>query len=362
MPADTVTDGLTIDELTIPASLDAHGGADFAAMTRIRNEVEAEILGTDDLTITAKELLPFYHDRFSPKRVFLARLDGRPVGRGVYEWQLEQGATAAFIEVQVAQEARRRGVGSALLSAVEGAASADGWRVYQSWSSHLPPVSDDRLTSPTGFGSIDRDSPAVAFALANGYRIEQVDRMSRIDLPVDPQVLAGRKADAEAHAAGYAVVQWVGRCPDEWLADMAHLHRRMSTDAPMAEIEFAEEDWNEDRMRNLDDMNVTGGRVNLTSAAVHLSTNTLVGFTDLALPEKEGRPATQEDTLVLKEHRGHRLGMLLKIANIEQLGRVSPTTPRITTFNAEENRPMLDVNEAVGFVATGYEAAWKKTV
>ena len=115
-------------------------------------------------------------------------------------------------------------------------------------------------------------------------------------------------------------------------------------------------------MRGLDDMNDAGGRVNITSAALHVPSQRLVGYTDVASPETNGKPATQEDTLVLKEHRGHRLGMLLKIANLEQLTRVSPSTPRITTFNAEENRPMLSVNEAVGFVATGYEAAWKKTV
>lgn len=362
MRADTVLDGLTIDELPIPASLNGPGGADFAEMVALRNAIEVEILGTDDLNPTAKELLPFYHDAFAPKRLFLARIDGRIIGRAVYEWQPEQGATAAFLEVQVARDARRKGVGSALLDVIEGAASADGYRVFQSWSSHRAPATDDVLRPPTGFGAIDRDSPAVGFALAKGYRIEQVERMSRIDLPVDPALLAAKRADAQAHAADYSVVQWVGRCPDQWLKDMATLHQRMSTDAPAAAIEFAEEDWTEDRVRNLDDLNEAGGRVNLTSAAVHLPTNTLVGYTDIALSELEGRPATQEDTLVLKEHRGHRLGMLLKVANIEQLTRVSPNTPRITTFNAEENRPMLNVNEAVGFVPTGYEAAWKKTV
>jgi hypothetical protein len=54
--------------------------------------------------------------------------------------------------------------------------------------------------------------------------------------------------------------------------------------------------------------------------------------------------------------------MLLKVANLEHVMRISPATRRVTTFNAEENRPMLSVNEAVGFVAIGYEAAWKKTV
>ena len=124
-------------------------------------------------------------------------------------------------------------MGTALLRVIESAASADGLKVYQSWSSHLPPASDDVLRPPTGFGAIDADSPAVGFALANGYRIEQVERMSRIDLPVDPALLAAKRAEAAAYAADYDVVQWVGRCPEKWLADMATLHQRMSTDAPL---------------------------------------------------------------------------------------------------------------------------------
>jgi len=61
-------------------------------------------------------------------------------------------------------------------------------------------------------------------------------------------------------------------------------------------------------------------------------------------------------------HRGRRLGMLLKLANIEHLQRLRPGHPAIVTYNAEENRHMLDVNEAVGFVPIGREGAWKKTL
>jgi GNAT superfamily N-acetyltransferase len=361
MRADVI-DGLTIHEFSVPENLESEGGDDFIEMVEVRNAIETEILGTDDFSPTAKELLPFFHDPFSPKRLFLARMDDRIVGRGVYEWQPEEGATAAFIEVQVASAVRQRGIGTSLLRVLEGTAAADGLRVLQSWSSHLPAATDDVLVPPTGFGAIDRTSPAARFALAHGYSLEQVDRISRIDLPVEEGLLAAKRADAAASAADYDVVQWVGRCPEEWLGDMARLHQRMSTDAPMAAIEFAEEDWNEARVRNLDEMNMSGGRMGVTSVALHKPTNRLVGFTEISLAEHEGRPASQWDTLVLKEHRGHRLGMLLKVANLELVQRISPSTPRVTTYNAEENRPMLDVNEAVGFVPTAYEAAWKKTV
>ncbi len=46
--------------------------------------------------------------------------------------------------------------------------------------------------------------------------------------------------------------------------------------------------------------------------------------------------------------------------NLAQLERLYPGHPSVTTFNAEENRHMLDVNEAVGFVAVAFEGAWPK--
>lgn len=53
--------------------------------------------------------------------------------------------------------------------------------------------------------------------------------------------------------------------------------------------------------------------------------------------------------MVLREHRGHRLGLLLKLTNLLWLREREPHLERIITWNATSNGPMLAINEAMGF-------------
>jgi hypothetical protein len=219
------------------------------------------------------------------------------------------------------------------------------------------------VQAPTGFGAVPEDEAGVRFLTARGWHFGQVNRISRLPLPADASVVRGLHERASA-AAGpeYRVHAWTGRTPEQWLDGIALLETRMSTDAPAGDMEEPEDVWTAERLREHEDELARAPRTLLTVAVEHVPTTTLAGFTQLSVPDDPARPAQQWDTLVLREHRGHRLGWLLKVVGIQELERRFPGRPSVITFNAEENRHMLDVNEAVGFVGVGCEGIWERRV
>jgi GNAT superfamily N-acetyltransferase len=355
------TRAFQIDELVIPTAPFAAGWEDFTAAVAVRNRVEEAAYGTGVLAHTAQELLPgWLTQEHSPRRLWVARVNGRIVARAVIETLADPASEFAWFTVEVLPEFRRRGIGTALSDHLDRVAAADN-RTIQVVYAVSPDALGERLAAPTGFGSVPADNPEVRFLRGRGYRLEQVERGSLLTLPVDPAFLARQLADATAQAGSdYAVVSWTGRTPTRWLEDLAMLYTRMSTDAPTAGIEGPEDVWTVERLVREQDASAAGPRKALVSSAVHRPTGRLAGFTEVSVPDDATRAVEQEDTLVLREHRGHRLGMLLKVANLQALARRFPEQRAVTTFNAEENRYMLDVNEELGFTSMGYEGAWRR--
>jgi RimJ/RimL family protein N-acetyltransferase len=63
--------------------------------------------------------------------------------------------------------------------------------------------------------------------------------------------------------------------------------------------------------------------------------------------------AHQGLTAVTRPHRGHRLGLLVKAETMRWLAETEPKLERIETGNADSNRHMIAINEALGYQLAG---------
>lgn len=130
---------------------------------------------------------------------------------------------------------RNRGIGTALLAHGEALARESGRPVMQIQVTHAAIPDDERIGAATGYGSLPLADPGVRFLRKHGYSLEQVNRFSSLDLPVPPVTLEALRREAEARAGpDCRTVTWAGATPGEWLAGIARLTTRMSTDAPTA--------------------------------------------------------------------------------------------------------------------------------
>lgn len=358
----TITD-VTIRPYALPSSLDVPEALPFIAASDLSNLIEREVWGNDDHCHTPEIRLESSRPNdYEERTTFLAFEGERMVGKAVVDVPLTDNLQTCYALVMVHPERRGAGLGSALYTAVEDHARQHGRSTIMGWTdarAGFDPA--DVLIPATGAGAFPASALAARFATKHGFSLAQVDRCSVLPADWDSDRLrALASAAARTAGPGYAVVDWVDRCPEELLEQYAQLRKTMSTDVPMGELDWEEEVWDGPRVREGEDRLAREGGSSLVRAVLHRQSGRLVGHTILERRAEKPEIVYQEDTLVLSSHRGHRLGMWLKAANLLAVPDVWPETERIYTWNAEENRHMLDVNIELGFSPEGYTAAWQK--
>ena len=196
-------------------------------------------------------------------------------------------------------------------------------------------------------------SPGEAFARVAGAKPGLVEVQRVLDIgKLEKGKLARLRGPAERAAAGYSLVSWVGPVPEEYIEQAAAVYNGMA-DAPR-DAEITHEAWDAQRVRErVNGLRPQYGMRDYTVAARHEDSGELAGLTEVSVDPADPGWGFQVFTVVRREHRGHRLGLLLKIAMMELLATTEPQLERIMTWNGQSNEHMIAVNEAMGYTVFG---------
>ncbi|MDO4239050.1 GNAT family N-acetyltransferase [Micrococcus sp.] len=319
-----------IIEIPLPTSADDPRWQDYCRLGREHNH---ELLGTTEWDESPEDALTSARSQpdWSVRR-YLAYDAGTPVGHARSLVNTVDDPHSAALSVYVHPGHRGRGHGRALADRlIEDTA---GMRRFETWPTTPPPSPGERtVTSSSGAGAVPADHPGVLFALAHGLTVAQVERISRYDLAAPAVDPATALAEAAAASPDYDVEVHEGVATPEVRPGVAVLKARMATDVPAGDRTVAEQTWDAARvLRN--DQHVAGTGRLFRAVARHRGTGRIVGLNELVAPRsRTSGVVDQWDTIVLPEHRGHRLGMRVKAANVVALREAMPEARAATPEN-----------------------------
>jgi ribosomal protein S18 acetylase RimI-like enzyme len=246
------------------------------------------------------------------------------------------------VEVTVHPEFRRRGLGTQLADAGVQRVKATGRRL---------------LTAFT------RDDEAAA-ALCRAFDLKQASEavMRRQDLlAVDWERVDRESANAQAHATDYELLRLDARTPDELMPQVVEMVAAIN-DAPTDDLDVEDEVFSPERIRAFENAMIARGQRWRRVAARHKGAGVLAGHTNVGVINETPDFGWNGDTSVVRAHRGHRLGLLLKAEMMRWLREEEPQLRWIVTGNAAANKHMIQINELLGYRIMHNEVGWQRAL
>jgi GNAT superfamily N-acetyltransferase len=251
--------------------------------------------------------------------LWLARDAGRVVGYAALTLNRVENLDGAKILGAVHPGRQGRGIGRSLLEAAEAATDRP------------------RLRAPTWDGT-----PGMVALPRLGYTRGLTHEVRRVSVRSAQPIELVRAA--EEASRDYELEQFAGPCPDRLLADLVPLREGINDAPDTGDFEA----YSAERIRGLEASLARRRRTPYTIVARHRASGDPAGITMLCVHELRPEIAEQEDTSVLGAHRGHRLGLRLKLAMLAWIRGERPDVEVTDTWNASGNAPMIAINDALG--------------
>jgi ADP-ribose pyrophosphatase YjhB (NUDIX family)/GNAT superfamily N-acetyltransferase len=307
--------------------------ADLALFDEWYDALRAGVVaGREAALVVTREALGYSLRNPSPLKRRLAVgafEDDRVLGAMMFEYRLTDNLDTVEVEIDVPPQHRRRGIGTAL------------WQWAVTRSAQL-----GRTIFQTEIGVPSEPWPGAAFAARLGFEVEHVEDHLVVPLPYDDVLLDDLRRTAGA-LDGYRLTSWAGVCPPEHQQAYADLHTAMDHDVPTGGMTREVVPWTVEKLQG-SEQRIDRSYLALVTMA-HTVSGEPAGYTLMYLPRADAEHAQQDDTLVLREHRGHNLGTHLKLANLDQLAKHRTTQRYLHTWTALTNGPMQKVNARFDF-------------
>ncbi|MEP6665326.1 MAG: GNAT family N-acetyltransferase [Nocardioidaceae bacterium] len=323
--------------------VDPDDGAAVDALSRIN--IAAESLDPYPTPYSREELREELRNIDSSVQIeaYLGYQDDRPVVAGDFALSMSDNTDKAWLGVGVEPDLWQQGFGSAMAKFLLDLARERGRSLI--------------MASVTYPFDADESHPYRRFVTKQGFSFSQSDVHRVLILPVESNLLDGLIMDAEPHHRDYTFAQYDGVPPAEIRDDFCVLLNQILTDAPSGEMKFEEGGMTATTLAELYETLRQQRRTAYTTVALDTS-GVPVAHSQLVVPEYAPRKIFQWDTMVRRDHRGHRLGMATKARNLLRVSELHPDRTSVHTWNAESNTHMIAVNEAMGFVPVSYHGEY----
>ena len=262
--------------------------------------------------------------------LYLPAAGADPVGLLSVDLPTRDNLHLVWAEITVRPDRRREGHGSAMMAEVLRRTQEAG-----------------RTTVWVGGAA---DNPVVPRFLDRfGFRYASHDARRKQQLAdVDGDEIARLRREAEPFAADYELLRLTPPLSDELMTEVAEVAESIN-DAPMGDLTYEREVYDLSLMKDVEAARIGRGDRLYRVVARHRQTGRLAGHTVVITNPLRPTRGSQGDTAVAREHRGHRLGLLLKIEMMAWLAETEPQLEHIETWNQADNGYMISVNEAIGY-------------
>lgn len=208
----------------------------------------------------------------------------------------------------------------------------------------------------------NRGTPGNRLLTTYGFEVGQATAQRRLyPRELDYDHIRSLVDDAAGKAGDYELIRLDGPAPEEWLPALVSLFEAIN-DAPSDDMAITPDVFSVDRIRAFEAAMAKRRQHLYRLMARHRRTGDWAGHSILCVDELRPGVAMQEDTTVVSQHRGHRLGMWLKATMLLWMRELGLDLVTIDTWNAESNDHMIGINEQLNYKIVARIFAYQKTV